>query len=533
MPAQATVIADTIKSLKKAIARKADDSESDEPNEAAPQKNRLKRKSSFSHDDLTSSRRPYRRKITHAGYDRFIVGRNPPRVNAAGEDLDDEEEDEEAEAAVADDNPYADIRLEYTLAPLTSAADLPNHPTLSYPYLSSNLTEMSQRAAQMIHKERTLLWNIKQLLTKFRGDEVWIPCGDLETDNDIALFGPIREMMTQSQSNGVQQNGTKDPRATHTVVESTDQHIEGSGAENGPSSEEHDPTDKKTGLADVQGEPTTDAANGDAMVVDDDSKPLPETAEVDAFPPEYSEKETDGPPTTDNELAAAQVPEDSTERQVPPSAMDTIDGVAKAQSPDVPPSALDDGPESKAPTKPPIDGEASPSKAEDNPEATDDLQDDQEDESQPPAHRMTTRAQAQAASDNTTTAPTRTPSPTPSIPFIHPLFTIPAHALPSADFGLPPSEAEDTRRLLLLYVQKQEEVCRGSEKLYDGLLKADRLRRTVFKWTKAEAHVGELSDGEDWYDKEEWGLEEELKKGHEEDEDDGGTQGKKTRGRRA
>lgn len=74
----------------------------------------------------------------------------------------------------------------------------------------------------------------------------------------------------------------------------------------------------------------------------------------------------------------------------------------------------------------------------------------------------------------------------------------------------------------MLYVQKQEEVCRGSWRLYEGLLKADRLRKTVFRWAKAEAHVGEMSDGEDWYDKEEWGLEEDLKKGHDEDEDDAG-----------
>jgi len=44
-----------------------------------------------------------------------------------------------------------------------------------------------------------------------------------------------------------------------------------------------------------------------------------------------------------------------------------------------------------------------------------------------------------------------------------------------------------------------------------------------------------LSDGEDYYDPVEWGLEEPLEKGKEEEEENGGevvSAGKKTRGRR-
>jgi hypothetical protein len=100
---------------------------------------------------------------------------------------------------------------------------------------------------------------------------------------------------------------------------------------------------------------------------------------------------------------------------------------------------------------------------------------------------------------------------------------------------LPKHEAEETRRLLQLYIQKQEEVCRGAQRVYDGLLKADRYRHMVMKWAKAEGHVGhnrDMSDGEDWYDKEEWGLEEDLKKGQDEEEEDATTTAKKTRTRR-
>lgn len=114
---------------------------------------------------------------------------------------------------------------------------------------------------------------------------------------------------------------------------------------------------------------------------------------------------------------------------------------------------------------------------------------------------------------------------------LHPLFIPPALARPDRDLGLPASEADDIRRLLALYVQKQEEVCRGTYKLHRGLLKAQRLRGDVLHWSKAEAHR-DLSDGEDWYDKEEWGLDEDLKKGQDEEEEDTTTQAKKTRARR-
>lgn len=117
-------------------------------------------------------------------------------------------------------------------------------------------------------------------------------------------------------------------------------------------------------------------------------------------------------------------------------------------------------------------------------------------------------------------------------PFIHPIFLAPKSTHPDRDLGLPEQEAEDIRRLLQMYVQKQEEVCRGTRKLYQGLLQADRLRKTVLEWSKAEGHVGELSDGEDWYDKEEWRLTEDLKKGQDEEEEETIPAQKKTRNRK-
>lgn len=125
-------------------------------------------------------------------------------------------------------------------------------------------------------------------------------------------------------------------------------------------------------------------------------------------------------------------------------------------------------------------------------------------------------------------------SETPS--FIHPMFIPPPGAKPDRNMGIPENEAEDIRRLLALYVQKQEEVTRGASRLHQGLLRAERLRGNVLDWAKAEAHCGpnrDMSDGEDWYDKEAWGLTEDLKKGQDEEEEDTTTTGKKTRNRRA
>jgi hypothetical protein len=83
-------------------------------------------------------------------------------------------------------------------------------------------------------------------------------------------------------------------------------------------------------------------------------------------------------------------------------------------------------------------------------------------------------------------------------------------------------------------VQKQEEIVRGAERLYEGHLKALRMRNTVWRWCRAEKYVGTMSDGEDWYDEEEWGIEGiGLRKGMEEGAgEDTAEGGKKTRGRR-
>lgn len=154
--------------------------------------------------------------------------------------------------------------------------------------------------------------------------------------------------------------------------------------------------------------------------------------------------------------------------------------------------------------------------------------DDASDDTSQAAHRMTTRARAQAAS-----TPSPPLSPSSLAGHIHPLFLFATDSLPDRDCGLPPNEAEETRMLLMAYVQKQEEVARATSDLYQGLMQADRMRQDVFTWCKAEAHIGEMSDGEDWCDNEYWGLDHDLIKGRDEEEDETANTGKKsTRQRR-
>ncbi|EMR71933.1 putative rxt2-like protein [Eutypa lata UCREL1] len=103
---------------------------------------------------------------------------------------------------------------------------------------------------------------------------------------------------------------------------------------------------------------------------------------------------------------------------------------------------------------------------------------------------------------------------------------IDAESKPEANKG----ESSEVSRLkkLKTYDGSYNSTCKSRKK-------ADRLRKTVLQWSKYEAHVGpnrDMSDGEDWYDKEEWGLEEDLKKGQDEEEEDTTQPAKKTRTRR-
>jgi hypothetical protein len=99
----------------------------------------------------------------------------------------------------------------------------------------------------------------------------------------------------------------------------------------------------------------------------------------------------------------------------------------------------------------------------------------------------------------------------------------PATSIPNLTSLLPLPERTETRRLLTMYIQKQEETIRCTEAVLGKLIKSLRMRDQLLEWSKAEGHVGEWSDGEDWIDAEAWGEREvDLRKGRDEDDPNAG-----------
>lgn len=318
------------------------------------------------------------------------------------------------------------------LAPLTSAADLPNHQALNLAYVSRHLTELADEAGTLSRKEKITNSRAKALFVKLQGDSDFAPAA-LAAMCDAPFSGSWVNGSHERASHHVQDQ-IQDTDMRDTIEDIHDVEMDDAIRANGI----HRGTQ-------VNGETSLEAANG-------------------------IETLTNGAHNRDADIME--------------------DNGAGVQSP-----------------------------------AGDDISDTA---SQQTAHRMTTRARAHAAS-----TPSPPMSPSGDNNAIHPLFTFSVDSLPDRDFGLPPNEAEETRMLLMAYVQKQEEVARVTSDLHHGLLQADRMRQDVYKWSKAEAHVGEMSDGEDWYDNEEWGLEQDLAKGRDEEDDETAVAGKKsTRQRR-
>ena len=442
--------------------------------------------------------------------------------------------------------------------PLVSAASLPEHPSMSVAYTSPVLTNMAQHACEMAQRERRTLANAKRLMTKLRGDETWIPCGLLHSEKDDIMFDT-----SKIYKNVI---SCKPPHRAKRYTERTLSRDEAT-SESLPDSRKSSSSKTEVGSAnkpakDAKQEPNSERKIGLAKAVNN------EEAFVEGLmndkqrvvTPTHNQKDDDvlmKDQQTNNESRIPGTTEISREGEASNSMTGAMDLTRPQQ----------DGPKEVIPRDPPTEGgdgkspansHSSHSKLNGNgvpaalatsenplnaylPSPDAEQPEDSEPEEgngsqvhpQAAPRRMRTRAQAQATSEPTMSS--RNESPESFVPpEIHPLFMIPESAIPDKNLGLPPNEAEETRRLLNTYVQKQEEITRGAEKLYDSLLRADRERKEVLKWCKAEAHVGEMSDGEDWYDKEEWGLDTDLKKGqNEDDEDTNAIQGKKTRGRRA
>ncbi|KAI0133625.1 RXT2-like protein [Xylariales sp. AK1849] len=480
MASQQALFADTLIAMKKAMKRKAYESDSDDVDYRGNRGQKLKRRARFVREGrLAPPSGPdvYREVVNHAGYSRAIISRNPPLVDDEGYEPESDDEDYEQRMqdiieSVTESNPYASVRLESILAPLTAVTDLPSHPTLSRPYTSKTLTDLTVQARNIMQKENTALWNVKHLHTKLVGDHVWVPCELMETSNDIDFYQD--QYLTDGMGKG---SINSDPsllllenaRAGHST--------------NGQSS-----------------------VNGEGGIAINEERILDKLALGDA---DTSMADAD---TTANDTT---IDEDATNDESRPNTDRSKEGnLSEADK------ATDDSSKT-AVEELRTNGFAKP--AEPNGQSS--------------SNHALQRALNGNDMNRTASGPMSTVSnlDTTDEFYIHPLFLHPRSALPNRDLGIPETEAEDLRRLLQLWVQKQEEVCRGAKRLNEGLLRADRLRKTVLQWSKYEAHVGpnrDMSDGEDWYDKEEWGLEEDLKKGQDEEEEDTVQATKKTRARR-
>ncbi|KAI0469027.1 RXT2-like protein [Xylaria cf. heliscus] len=494
MASQHVVFAETIIAMKKARKRRAYESDSDsEVDNHGNRGNKLKKKARFAHEGQLappSGPEAYRETVNHAGYQRAIIYRNPPLIDDEGYEIDSDDDEEnilDAIANAAEFNPHANIRLENILAPLTAVTDLPTHQTLSRPYTSDTLTELTIQACNTMHKENAALWKIKHLQTKLIGDHDWAPCEMMVGPNDIEFFNDeyVDRPQGSAKSNGAI------PTLEHTRNESKPNgHSTSNGDGRLLNSNEAQNNSDNTEKADV---PMTDVG--------------PPPNEITTAP--------DSSPNEEREINQTSQRKDIDQGRASSTARE-IDAQLQRNG-----RSITQGGTHALDSLAPNGKTTNDSSASGDPEKAN-------------TKLVTLGNEVARRTTNEISRPVSVISDSANDLPIHPMFLPPRSALPDRDLGIPEGEAEDMRRLLQLIVQKQEEVCRGVKRLYEGLLRANRMRKTVLQWSKYEAHVGpnrDMSDGEDWYDKEEWGLEEDLKKGQDEEEDEPQTT-KKTRTRR-
>ena len=348
---------------------------------------------------------------------------------------------------------------------------------------------MVQTTEEKLRQERATLWRAKNLNRQFIGDESWMPCAGVESNQDWDLFEPQAHPTAE-------QSGRKRKR---TVNEDTSNgvqsHPDHSGIET--TIQEHG-TSAKAAIGNSQTDGQTNGTHTTA----------PQTDEVDNT--ETGVDDVDMISASTNGVHVKKSPHDS-----PSDMLVVADGVDRVdQAPDGPADTVTNG---------------------NNNDISEDQEHASNDESLPPPTRRITRALA--AETNTSTAPTPPLSPSSTITSLSssllvsdPIFLLSAsvtasHHFPSnslarfAGLQLPVEELLETRRLLTMYIQKQEESVRGYETMLAKLIKAKRMRDRVYGWAKAEGHVGEMEDGEDWIDLQVWGLKEgELSKGKDEEE---------------
>lgn len=377
------------------------------------------------------------------------------------------------------------------LCPLKQASELPDHPTLSQPYRSKALPTMIKAIDEKLRRERAILARAHNLHRLFLGDSVWMSCGAVESKEDPFIFKP-RDAEASHQQH--RENGSQIARGHAEKVDAGDTQPDGQSSDkNGQNSND-------------------DVEMAEAPVSEQDK--IAENGEL---------KQEDVPSSLINVSRHSEGAEaDSTARE------NNLSDNGKLNNKDQGPDTTQSSPHALGAERgDTVMKDASESKSSEGTSSPE------------PPRRMTTRAQANASTSNengVTSSSSRYPSPDAAtqLSTAHPMFLTSDDIRPDKDFGLPSNEAEDTRRLLWSYIQKQEETVRNFTYMLNSLLRADHLKEDVFEWCKAEGHIGEMSDGEDWYDREKWGLAEgeDLKKGADDDEVETAVVEERTTGKR-
>lgn len=376
---------------------------------------------------------------------------------------------------------------------------------MSHPYTSKALWNMTRAVEAKLRQERALLWRARNLHRQFLGDSTWIPCGSVETPADRWIFEPKVPGLEHKSAVNLYDSGRN-------ASPSDIPDIQNYGTLGSPS-----------GANSVK-EPQVPREEQDHPVVGDDVE-MEDAVKHESGTVEGSDGQTKNPKSEDLDAAVGDLPAHSDRAPMQANGLSEEDSkLDHAPNTEPAETVSKDVPE-KGDGKENADDETSHA---DHGHGSDTQEEDaemQEGSSPEPPRRMTTRAQTNAANPQQEGEAATHLSSLSSDAFgefltPHPLFLVPDAVRPDANFGLPANEAEETRRLLWSYVQKQEETVRGFEHMLDSLLRACRMKDDVFEWCKAEGHLGEMSDGEDWYDREKWGLAEgeELKKGADEDE---------------
>jgi hypothetical protein len=343
---------------------------------------------------------------------------------------------------------------------------------------------MIKSTEEKLRQERANLWRAKSLNRSFVGDESWMPLSITEGPEDWNMFEPK-------------------PRPQPRAVPVSHRDIDKDTAHNGING--HDNQGKEHISVDAEALQSEDAPGKVTQapnIAETDTQSIT-VADEEA---DDAEMHTDDEPTTNGAHStvdnSTMLEKDTSKIGEEQDKMDTDDGVQ------------DDG-EGREGTPP------------------------------PPTRRIT-RALAAEQDGPSAQSPPQSPNSTASTVDTFslqpdPLFLLPPSLSASnrsprnlAGLGLPIEEFLETRRLLTMYIQKQEETVRGHEASLAMLTRAKRMRDQVFAWSKTEGHVGEWSDGEDWIDAEAWGLTpEELKKGKDEEELEGQEEtGRKGKSRR-